>query len=196
MGGGASETAHGEQDGRRQRLAVALLTDAQRHAEHHTIAVVGRLAALHQTRYQPSTHRRPTNNEHFCWLLLSNSSLESWPVVPVVFYQPTKPAFHDADTGDPREEIARVARKNVYRRVGRVGVGVGVVECELKRSSHTCNFCHLVQVLTSSGGAQWDFGDFPIFKCVVFVQHCRPYDQPKANSVNQARQNGYRVQNY
>ena len=53
-----------------------------------------------------------------------------------------KPAFHDTDTRhprrlarhacihpreDPREEIARVGR----RRVGRVGVDVGVVECGL-----------------------------------------------------------------
>jgi len=61
VGGGATQTPHGVEDALRQRLTVPLLTDAQRDAEHRPITVVGRLAALHQPRHQPT---RPSPNNH------------------------------------------------------------------------------------------------------------------------------------
>ena len=48
-------------------------------------------------------------------------------------YAVVKPAFHDDDTDtDFRARNSRVSDVRIYRRVGRVGVGVGVVECGLK----------------------------------------------------------------
>ena len=46
-----------------------------------------------------------------------------------------KLAFHDADTDTDTDflarKIARVSGARIYRRVGRVGVGVGAMKCEL-----------------------------------------------------------------